>query len=401
MGLFSWSRQRAQARSATLTFPAPPSYPSLPAVSYADVRVTNSVTAMQSIAVHAAVDLLASLSSELPIDVFSGEGEDRREVRAPGYLLDPAGDGAGLEDWRYQVAVSWLLRGNLYGDILAKSTSGYPTQVALFHPDEVSGYVDDDGVVCWYVNGREIPAQRMLHRRVNAVPGQVLGLSPIGLHADQIGLSLTSTRFGLQWFQDGAHPSGMLMNSEDDLTGTDKIPKVKAAFMAAVYGSREPLVLGRGWTFKNIQVSPEESQFLATQGYGEAQCARMFGPGVAEILGYDTGGSLTYTNVESRMTHLLVCTLDKWLTRQERLLTSMLPRPQYVRINRAALLRTTTLDRYKAHESALRARWKRVNEVRADEDMQPVPWGEGEPGPIDKAPKDDDDDPQPDAKKDA
>jgi hypothetical protein len=53
-------------------------------------------------------------------------------------------------------------------------------------------------------------------------------------------------------------------------------------------------------------VPEEESQFLATQGYTEAQCARIFGPGFAEVLGYESGGSMTYANVESRASHLLV-----------------------------------------------------------------------------------------------
>jgi hypothetical protein len=54
--------------------------------------------------------------------------------------------------------------------------------------------------------------------------------------------------------------------------------------------------------------------------------------------------------------------------------------PQYVRINRDALLASTTLDRYRAHESALRNQWRTVNEVRSIEDLPPVDWGD-EPNP--------------------
>jgi phage portal protein BeeE len=125
----------------------------------------------------------------------------------------------------------------------------------------------------------------------------------------------------------------------------------KERFLAALRGTREPVVLGKGWKYQQVQVSPEESQFLATQGYTEAQCARIFGPGFAEVLGYESGGSMTYANVESRSAHLLVYSLNKWFTRLERLLTEMLPRPQYARINRDAMLQSTTLDRYRAHES--------------------------------------------------
>ena len=59
----------------------------------------------------------------------------------------------------------------------------------------------------------------------------------------------------------------------------------------------------------------------------------------------------------------------------------MLPKSQFVRLDPDALLRTTTLDRFKAHELALKNRWKVVNEVRKDVDMEPVEWGD-EPNPV-------------------
>lgn len=343
--------------------------------SYANVTLSSAESNLQSVAVQSAVDLIASLASELPAHVYSGDGADRRQRTVPGYLLDPGGDGRGLADWAYQVLVSWLLRGNLYGEILEMSPSGFPTQVALQHPDTVGAWIDRDGQVQWQVGGKPVDQpDRWMHRRVNPIPGQVLGLSPVEFHATQIGLSLTASRFGLQWFRDGAHPSGMLVNSEVMLN-KDQIRGAKDLFMAAVFGSREPLVMGKGWEYKPLQVTPEESQFLATQGYTEAQCARIFGPGIAEILGYESGGSLTYANVDSRLTHLLILALNKWLRRFERLLTEMLPRPQYVRIDRDALLQSTTLDRYRAHESGIKNGWRTINEVRADEDLPPVPWG--------------------------
>jgi HK97 family phage portal protein len=363
---------------ATGMAPIPPLV--YPSATFADISLASAESSLQSVAVRAAVDLIASLGSELPMDVYSGVGRDRQTRTMPGYLQDPAGDGHGLEDWCYQVLESWLLRGNVYGDIVDVAPRvGYPTQVVLQHPDEVHGWLDSDGVVHWLIAGREVDAAKLLHRRVNPVPGRVQGLSPVAYHAAQIGLSLTSTQFGLQWFRDGGHPSGMLTNSELQLDDK-QIAAAKAKFLAAVYGSREPMVMGKGWTYEGIQINPEESQFLETQGFSAAECARIFGPGIAEVLGYESGGSLTYGNVVDRDLHLLKYSLNKWLRRLERLLTSMLPRPQYLRIDRDAMLQTATLDRYRAHESALRNRWKVVNEVRDDEDLQPVAWGD-EPNP--------------------
>lgn len=339
------------------------------------VSVSSVEQAQQSIAIRAAMDLIASLGSELPMHVYSGEGSSRRKRVMPGYLEDPSGDGNGLPDWSYQVLMSWLGRGNLYGHVLERAPAGYPTQVLPLYPDSVTG-VMIDGAPKWYANGARIDDPRdLLHARVNPVPGVLLGQSPIALHATQIGLSLTATKFGNQWFADGAHPGAILTNTEIEMT--PPLAKVaKERFMAAVRGSREPVVLGKGWEYKQIQLTPDESQFLETQGYSEAQCARIFGPGIAETLGYESGGSLTYSNVESRASHLLIFAVNKWLRRLERLLTSMLPRPQYVVIDRDGLLQSTTLERYRAHAEALKNNWKVINEVREDEDLVPVPWGD-------------------------
>lgn len=344
---------------------------------YSNPVPTSMTGAMQAVAVRSAVDLLASLASELPVQVFSGTGSAKREITTPGYLLDPAGDGHGVQDWIYQIMVSWLLRGNLYGDVLARSPSNFPTQVLPLNPDAVFGWVDGEGVVHWSVDGREVenPASTFLHKRVNPMPGAILGLSPIANNATQIGVNIASNRFGLQFFTDGASPASMLINEEMELDG-GQIKRAKEKFLAALRGTREPLVMGKGWKYQSLSIAPEEGQFLETNQFSAAECARIFGPGVAEILGYSSGSSMTYANVESRSIHLLVYTLHRWLRRVERLLTDMLPRPQNARLNRKALLESTTLQRFQVHEIALRNAIETVNEVRELEEMQPVEWGD-------------------------
>ena len=365
--------RRREQRQAGDRFGAGPMMP-LQYATYQDVDASREDTALQSVAVGAAVDLLASLGSELPVDVFRGQGNDKVQVTTPARLLDPDGSGYGLEDWVYRAMVSLLLRGNLYGIVISR-TSSYLDQVELLHPDRVSGQMVD-GQIRWTVAGREVrDNQAILHRRAYPLPGVVQGRSPIAYHASTIGVTLAASNFGWQWFRDGAHPSGVLQNSEIPMT-----PEVsrgaKDRFLAAVRGKREPLVFGKGWSWEQIQVNPEESQFLQTMQFSAADSARIYGPGVPEILGYETGGTMTYANIQDRALHLLQYALNKWLLRIERLLSMFLPRPQYVLLNRDALLQTNTLQRYQAHNLALDKGWKVVNEVREKEDLPPVPWGD-------------------------
>lgn len=358
----------------------------------ARVNGSNIEVAQQSVAVRSAVDLIASVGSELPVHVYQGEGPTRRRLDLPPTLADPAGDGSGLQDWMYQCYYSWLYRGNLYGNVLASDARGQQKilrQVDIFHPDRVSVRVED-GAAKWSVNGKDYTG-RMLHRRVNPVPGQVQGLSPISAHANSIALSIATTRFGKGFFDADANPTGILRNN---LAGIDRDQgrKVKDVFMEALRGSREPIVMGRGWEFTQLTVNPEESQFLGTMGYSSAECCRIFGPGIAETLGYETGDSKTYANVQDSDIQLLKYALNKWFRRMERLLTEFLPASQYVLINRDALLETNTLARYQAYSLALQGeKWKTQDEVRELENLGPMPEEETEPEPaIGPEPVDDD-----------
>lgn len=347
--------------------------------SYADVSVTTLESGLQSTAVHATVDLCASMISELPLDVFRSApaGERARPVTLPSYLLDPDGSGQGSQDWIYQALVSWMLRGNVFGrvgDRTVTQQGAYPTRIQLLHPDRVRGMMEG-GRPTWYHEGERLSDAEIVHRRVFPIPGVVEGLSVIAHHARQINLNLTLTQFGLQYFTDGAMPGAILASDAEEVPES-AARSAKARFMAAARGNREPVVLPKGWTYTPIPIRPEESQFLVTAQMSAADCCRMFGPGYAEILGYESstkGGSLTYANLQSREAHLLVFSLARWIRRAERLLGVMLPSTQFVKLNRDALLETTTFDRFQAYELALGGKaWLNVGEVRDLEDLDPT-----------------------------
>ncbi|WP_030173244.1 phage portal protein [Streptomyces sp. NRRL S-813] len=369
MSLFFSSRERRNV------FPEPPIPRPTRSLTFNKVNLAQTETSLQKVAVWSAVDLIASLVATLPIDVYEGTGQSRRELDPPKVLQDPSGEGYGLSDWVYQYMMSLLLRGNTNGRVGDRDRLGNPTQIVLFHPDEVQGYRDlKTGLPQWRVCGEKVPADEMWHQRAYTVPGRLQGLSPVAHHATTIGLGIAAARFGRQWFEDGAHPSGMLTNEQ--ALKPEQARTAKERFMAALRGNREPVVLGQGWKFQAIQVAPEESQFLETQKYTAAECARIYGPGVPEILGYETGGSMTYANVEQRSLDLLTYSLDRWLVRTERMFTTLLPAGQYVKINRAALARTDLLTRFKAHALALQNKWAVPNEIRELEDQAPVKWGD-------------------------
>jgi HK97 family phage portal protein len=342
---------------------------------YQDIDPTQGETSLQSVAFRSGCDLIASIVSELPLTVYSGEGSARLKRRVPGYLEDPAGDGYGREDWSYQWMMSWFLRGNSFGHKIDQGPSGMIRQVDIWHPDTISVNLVD-GEPNWRVSGQTVPERKMYHKRVNPVPGTLMGLSIVSAHADSLGLSLASTKFGRTWFQDGGHPGGLLTNDLADLSDDKIVTKAKDRFMAALFGTREPIVLGKGWKFEQIQVAPEESQFLQTVGWSEAQCARMLGPGVAEVLGYPTDNSMTYSTVVERDLSMLKYAVGRWVRRMERVWFDWLPRPQYAILDRDAFMETSAMQRWALNRTKLETGAYTINELREKENDKPVEWGD-------------------------
>ncbi len=375
MGLFSGSPLRRATpvegveERATYYAPTAPAHIG----SYADVVVTPS-SAAQSVAIRSTADLIASLGSELPITEYAGTRTSRREVPTTAALDDPGGDDTGREDWGYRLIWSWLLAGNALGDVIDRRGEQLVT-VDLLNVDDVSPRIVK-GKAEWYVKGHHIDdPNRVAHWRVNPVAGRLMGLSPIEHHATTIGTSIATSRFGRQWFADGAHPSGMLYNELTELDAEQAAVAKQRVLLAR--GSSEPMVFGKGWKWENAQITPEESQFLQTQGLSEAQCARIFGPGFAEILGYETGGSMTYSNIVDRRQDLLVLSMNRWLRRYERVLSKFTPAGHWVEVNRDAMLEATTLQRYQAHALALNSGWRVPDEIREIEHLGPLPDGAG------------------------
>lgn len=94
------------------------------------------------------------------------------------------------------------------------------------------------------------------------------------------------------------------------------------------------------------------------------------------MVGGDSGGSMTYANVEQNAINFVGFTLRPWLARLEAKLSALMPGKEFVRFNVDAMIRVDLTTRYQAHSVALRDGWRNRDEVRAIEDLSPLPPGQ-------------------------
>ncbi len=337
--------------------------------SGADSINGNSVErAFSLVPVFGAVRLVADSVATLPLHAFRSDGNHSVKITPPSLVSDPTMFGTSV-DWVHQAMTSLMLRGNAYGLVVERDGMGFATRVEWLNPDEVS--VDDDRAVNrpqfrWL--GQPLAPSELVHIKWMAAPGRVLGLSPVKAYALTTETGLAARIFGRDFLTNGATPSAMLMN--DKPTDEDGAKRVRDRFKAAVRG-REPVVMTGGWTYAQVSVSAEESQFLATIKATATDIATIYGI-PPEMIGGESGSSMTYANVEQNAINFVQFTLRPYLVRLETAISRLLPARQFVQFNADALIRTDLLTRYRAHTEGLTAGWLSVDEVREIEDRPPL-----------------------------
>lgn len=337
---------------------------------------TDTYSALTHSAVYQCVDLLSDMVAGFEVQRIRQIGRERIVLSDSSVIDNPSQDIDPL-NWRRLVMIGWLLRGYTPG-LITGVRDGYPTGVELIHPDRVTVerdrpdaepqfLLDHKPTRVWPRGNLWLANGKMLN------PYDVLGRSILEFAREELGLGLAARRYASKFFRDNAHPTGLLMN--DKPVSEDGARRVKARFLAAMNDTREPAVFGDGWEYKAIQIKPDESQFLETIKANRTLVAGFFRI-PPEIIGAPSATGMTYVNVEHRGIDLLRFTVSSWVMRMESVLGQLLPRTTRVHLNTDNLLRTDLSARYRAWDQAIRAGFLSVNDVRINENRDPIDGGD-------------------------
>lgn len=383
MGLLRRDRREVSEERSTFTFQQ---LGAMVASSSAGAVVTDVDRALFDAATWACIDVLASSVSSLPLDAVRQQGAVRVPVTPEPSLLSAPSGIVTLDVWLYQLMWSLLADGNAFGVVTGVDGMGRPTSIELVDPSVVTNRTVTDGRPSVSVDGGGpeplYPFGRIWHVPGKMTrPGSPFGLSPVVHAGRSTGTSLAVQRFAGDFFTDNAHPIWKI-SSDRELTAE------QAADVKAMVGrsrqSREPMVFGAGLSMDPTSADLETTQYLDLLRFEVEQTCRFFRVPPSMIYGAVSGQSVTYANVSQADLAYLKHSLDGYLVRIERALTECLPRPQVVKFNRDALLRSDTLTRYQAHEVAISSGFLTIDEVRELEDRPPLPDDEGGPsGPSD------------------
>lgn len=337
--------------------------------------------AMRLTAVNTCVRVLAEDIAKLPLITYR-RGRDGNKSRAtdhPVYrLLDRQPNPLQTAfEWREMMQGHLELRGNAFSEI---ERDGRSRPIGLWprHPANITMLRDpaDPTAMPKYrwqpARGpaRTIDGADMLHIRGLSSDGY-MGLSPIGLLREGIGMAIAAERYGAVFFKNDAQPRGVL--SHPMAVGEEARKNIAESFEAGGRGdNRHKIqVLEEGLKYIQIGMSNEDAQFLDTRKYQRR-----------EIFGFyrvppHKGGDLeqaTFSNIEQQALEYVTDALMGRLRRNElayerALLTESEQGDFYIEHLVDALLRGDLLSRYQAYWLGRQGGWLKANDILDKENM--------------------------------
>src|SRR5215468_7216719 len=325
-------------------------------------------TALNYSAVFAAVNCIAGAIASLPLFLY-----ERLPNGGKDHALDDRLYWLLHSEWNQEMssliaretmtahALTW---GNAYAEI-EWSAGGGPLVYTV---------IQEDG------SQVDLRQEDMIH-----VPGLgydgIVGYSVIGLARDSIGLGLATEKFGGSFFGRGGWP-GMVAQHPGRLTEGAHERLKNSINEALVPGNaRNLLLVEEGIKIEKVGIPPEDAQFLQTREFQITEIARWFNIPPHKLRDLSRA---TFSNIEQQQTEFVVDTLRPWLVRWEQELTRKLLGPTVRRRRQAiehvvdGLQRGEHLPRFQGYAIARQWGWMSVDEIRALENLNPLPNGAGE-----------------------
>jgi HK97 family phage portal protein len=338
-------------------------------------------SAMRLAAVYACVRILSETMASLPLVVYRPRKDGGKDRVTDHWLYQLLGKRPNRYqnpfEWREMLQGHLALRGNAFCQILANSR-GVITELIPIHPDRVRMELLPSGDYRYRIRdqaGSEIvlPRGEVWHQRGLSSDG-LIGLSPIDLSRESLGMALAAQDYGARFFSNDAKPTGGWI----EFPGNFKDPEAKRVFresyQAAQSGSNrgKVLVLENGMKFHEVGVTNKDAQFLELRKFQITDIARLFRVPPHMIADLDRA---TFSNIEQQSLEFVMHTMTPWAERWEASIEAdLLPDGDALEIefDFANLMRGDAASRSAYYQSGIQNGWLTRNEARISENLNPI-----------------------------
>jgi HK97 family phage portal protein len=345
-------------------------------------------TALQSAAVYACVRAVSQ-------DIAMLKPFVRRHLPGGGTRLDMQHPLTKLfrrpnrwQTWfEYQgyVVSSLCMRGNAF-TVVERDRAGNPIELVPVAPDRVTIMLSEDGELWYRINSRRlgyglvVPPDDMMHLKNMSMDGY-MGVSPIAISQDVIGLALATQQHGGILFRQGGQISGVI-KFPHTLTkeASDRIANSWRETHAGVQNAHKVAVLEEGGSFEKIAMTNEDSQFLETRRFQVVDICRIYGVPPHRLGELDKA---TLNNIEQQNQQYV----DSALKPTAQSIKELFDHHLLFEDERDTMecgfdfddmTRGDLKTRYEAYQIGTLNGWLNRNEVRAKENLDPITDGTGD-----------------------
>jgi HK97 family phage portal protein len=209
-------------------------------------------------------------------------------------------------------AYAWIQRDNSNRPVALRILPSNRTAPKLKDQDGVTVLVYETTAT---VDGtrRFLDASDVIHLKGLSENG-IVGLSPIQVCKNAFGLAIAAEKFGAQLFGNGARASGVLEHPGG--LSDEAYANLKKSLLDRLNGENalSPLILEEGMTWKQLSISPDDAQFIATRKFQRSEIAALFRVPMHLLQDLERA---TNNNIEHQSLDYIRYTLKPWLVKLE------------------------------------------------------------------------------------
>jgi HK97 family phage portal protein len=293
------------------------------------------------------------------------------KVENPVLVNNPSID-QNRRDFLFQTVADLALQGNAYW-LKQYSSSGQVNNLTILpaasvqpsYPKLIDGTIDYSTIVYDYL-GKRYTRREIEHLRIFSLPGQLIGLSPIASCYKDISAAIDLRDYAGNWFTSAGVPTGVLKTNA-------MINKAEADEVTSNWHNkqqnRQVAVLGNGFDYQQIALSPRDALFTEVQDQQIQAVARLFGIPARLLLTSVPGASDTYTNLQDENQVFYRHTLMAYTDAITDALSNCLPRGNRVEFDFEHLFKADVSARYDYYKTAIEAGILTAEEVRTKEGL--------------------------------
>ena len=345
-------------------------------------------TALQSAAVYSCVRCISQ-------DIAMLKPFVRRKLAGGGYRREPLHPLNKLfrrpnrwQTWFEFISyatTSLMLRGNAFV-VVERDRDANPIELVPIAPDRATIMLTDEGEMWYRINSRRlgygllVPPDDMIHLKNVSMDGYV-GVSPIAVAQDVIGLALATQQHGGILFRQGGQIGGVIKFPQAlSKEASDRIANSWREVHAGVQNAHKVAVLEEGGSFEKIAITNEEAQFLETRRFQVIDICRLYGVPPHRLGELDKA---TLNNIEQQNQQYV----DSALKPTARSIKELFDHHLLFEDERSILecefdfddmTRGDLKTRFEAYQIGTLNGWMNRNEVRAKENMNPIDDGTGD-----------------------